>query len=76
MTEVFIEDPFPPEPNEGHFEQLCQQTAVPIAMGELFNNPHEWSELITKRLIDYIWVHRRPDAGSQTGGPDRRTQGR
>jgi len=53
----FIEDPFPPEPNKGYFEQLRRATTVPIAMGELFNNPHEWSDLITERLIDYIRVH-------------------
>ena len=59
----FIEDPFPPEPNHGYFQQLRRETTVPIAMGELFNNPHEWSGLISERLIDYIRVHL-----SQIGG--------
>ena len=59
----FIEDPFPPEPNKGYFEQLRRETTVPISMGELFNNPHEWSDLISERLIDYIRVHL-----SQIGG--------
>lgn len=58
----FIEDPFPPEMN-GYFKMLRQQTATPIAMGELFNSPHEWVDLITGRLIDYIRVHI-----SQVGG--------
>jgi mannonate dehydratase len=58
----FIEDPFSPE-NIGYFEQLRQQTSVPIAMGELFNNPHEWIEPMTKRWYDYIRVHI-----SQVGG--------
>jgi mannonate dehydratase len=59
----FIEDPFPPEPNGDYFEQLRRETTVPIAMGELFNNPHEWTDLISQRLIDYIRVHL-----SQIGG--------
>jgi mannonate dehydratase len=58
----FIEDPFAPEDN-GYFKVLRQQTCVPIAMGELFNNPHEWTGLITDRLIDFIRVHI-----SQVGG--------
>ena len=58
----FIEDPFAPEDN-GYFKLLRQQTCVPIAMGELFNNPHEWTGLITERLIDFIRVHI-----SQVGG--------
>ncbi len=58
----FIEDPFPPESN-GYFELLRQQSSTPIAMGELFNNPHEWVGLITGRLIDFIRVHI-----SQAGG--------
>ena len=58
----FIEDPFAPEDN-GYFKLLRQQTCVPIAMGELFNNPHEWTVLITERLIDFIRVHI-----SQVGG--------
>jgi mannonate dehydratase len=58
----FIEDPFPPEQN-GYFKQLRQQCATPIAMGELFNSPHEWVGLISDRLIDFIRVHL-----SQVGG--------
>lgn len=58
----FIEDPFPPEAN-GYFEMLRKQSSTPIAMGELFNNPHEWLGLISQRLIDFIRVHI-----SQTGG--------
>ncbi len=58
----FVEDPFSPE-DVGYFERLRQQTCVPIAMGELFNNPNEWLGLITNRLIDFIRVHL-----SQVGG--------
>ncbi|MBN1512731.1 MAG: starvation-sensing protein RspA [Phycisphaerae bacterium] len=52
----FIEDPFSPEDN-GYFRLLRQQTSVPIAMGELYNNPHEWVGLMSERLIDFIRVH-------------------
>jgi mannonate dehydratase len=58
----FIEDPFAPE-DIGYFKMLRQQTCVPIAMGELFNSPHEWVGLISERLIDFIRVHI-----SQVGG--------
>lgn len=52
----FIEDPFSPE-NIGWFKMLRQQSAVPIAMGELFNNPHEWVEPISQRMYDFIRIH-------------------
>jgi mannonate dehydratase len=58
----FLEDPLSPE-DLGYFRQIRQNCATPIAMGELFNNPHEWQPLITERLIDYIRVHL-----SQVGG--------
>lgn len=52
----FLEDAFAPEQIDW-FETLRAQSATPIAMGELFNNPREWTPLIAGRLIDYIRVH-------------------
>jgi len=58
----YLEDPLSPE-HIDYFRQIRQQCATSIAMGELFNNPHEWHPLIAGRLIDYIRVHL-----SQAGG--------
>jgi mannonate dehydratase len=58
----FLEDPLSPE-DLGYFRQIRQNCATPIAMGELFNSPHEWQTLIAEQLIDYIRVH-----VSQVGG--------
>ena len=52
----FIEDPFSPE-NIGYFKLLRQQTSVPLAMGELYNNPHEWVGPMSERLFDFIRIH-------------------
>jgi mannonate dehydratase len=58
----FLEDPLSPE-DIAYFRQIRSQCATPIAMGELFNSPHEWQPLISERLIDYIRCHL-----SQVGG--------
>lgn len=52
----FIEDPFSPE-DIGYFAKLRPQTTTPLAMGELFNSPHEFVGLVTDRLIDFIRIH-------------------
>jgi len=52
----FLEDPVSPE-DIGYFRIIRQQSSVPIAMGELFNSPHEWRPLIAERLIDYMRMH-------------------
>ena len=52
----FLEDPFAPEDND-YFRLLRQQTAIPIAMGELYVNVSEYLPLIRERLIDFIRVH-------------------
>ncbi|NND08961.1 MAG: starvation-sensing protein RspA [Saprospiraceae bacterium] len=52
----FIEDPFSPE-NNRYFEMLREHTTVPIAMGELFNSPHEWVDPMVKGWFDFIRIH-------------------
>ena len=52
----FLEDALAPE-DIAWFRTLRRQCATPLAMGELFNNPHEWQILIQERLIDFIRMH-------------------
>ncbi|MBX3080922.1 MAG: starvation-sensing protein RspA [Anaerolineae bacterium] len=52
----FLEDALAPE-DIAWFEHIRQQCSTPIAMGELFNNPHEWRSMIERRLIDFLRMH-------------------
>jgi mannonate dehydratase len=56
LNMFFVEDALSPEDID-YFRQIRQNCATPLAMGELFNNPHEWQPLIEQRLIDYIRCH-------------------
>ncbi|HEY0710596.1 MAG TPA: enolase C-terminal domain-like protein [Polyangia bacterium] len=58
----FLEDPVSPEDIQW-FRNIRAQCATPLAMGELFNSPHEVVPLIAERLIDYMRMH-----VSQMGG--------
>ena len=58
----FMEDALSPE-DIAYFRQIRANCTTPLAMGELFNNPHEWTQVIKESLIDYIRVH-----VSQAGG--------
>ena len=58
----FLEDLFAPEDND-YFRLVREQTSVPIAMGELYNNPHEIIPMVKYRLLDFMRVH-----VSQIGG--------
>ena len=52
----FLEDALSPE-DIGWFKNIRAQTTTPLAMGELFNSPHEIIPLIEGRLIDYMRMH-------------------
>lgn len=52
----FLEDPVSTE-NIDWLRELRSHTNIPIAQGELFNNPHEWKRIIAEHLIDFIRVH-------------------
>ncbi len=58
----FLEDLFAPEDND-YFRLVREQTSTPIAMGELYNNPHEIVPMVKDRLLDFMRVH-----VSQIGG--------
>jgi mannonate dehydratase len=49
----YCEDLFAPE-ESGHYKIVRQQCTTPLAIGELWNNPHEWRPLVQERQIDYI----------------------
>ncbi len=52
----FLEDALAPEQVDW-FRAIRSQSAVPLAMGELFVHPNEWLGLISERLIDFIRCH-------------------
>lgn len=58
----FLEDVVSPE-DIGWYRHIRRATTTPLAMGELFNNPQEWQDLVKERLIDYLRIHM-----SQAGG--------
>jgi mannonate dehydratase len=52
----FLEDPLAPDQIEW-FRRLREQSATPIAMGELHTNAVEWRPLIAEQLIDFVRAH-------------------
>jgi mannonate dehydratase len=52
----FLEDPLAPDQIEW-FRRLREQSATPLAMGELHTHPLEWRSLVAEQLIDFIRAH-------------------
>jgi mannonate dehydratase len=52
----FLEDPFAPEDND-YLRLLRTQSSIPIAMGELYVNQHEYVPVVRDRLIDFMRAH-------------------
>ena len=56
LRPYFFEDPFYPE-DISYLKVLRPQTSVPIAIGEKFANRHDYIELVSNQLLDFIRVH-------------------
>jgi mannonate dehydratase len=52
----FLEDLLPPEEWEW-FRRIREQSAVPIAMGELFSHPNTIKSMVEERLFDFLRIH-------------------
>jgi mannonate dehydratase len=52
----YCEDLLAPE-DAGHYKVVRELCTTPLAIGELWNNPHEWRPLVEARQIDYIRHH-------------------
>jgi mannonate dehydratase len=52
----YCEDLLAPE-DSGHYRIVRQLCTTPLAIGELWNNPHEWQPLVEAREIDFIRHH-------------------
>jgi mannonate dehydratase len=52
----FLEDPVAPEDGE-YLRLLRAQSSIPIAMGELYVNQHEYVPVVRDRLIDFMRAH-------------------
>ena len=52
----YCEDLLAPE-DAGHYKVVRALCTTPLAIGELWNNPHEWRPLVEAREIDYIRHH-------------------
>ena len=53
----FMEDPLSPEQIALTSARFASSAPRPSPWASFFNSPHEWTPLITERLIDYIRIH-------------------
>ncbi len=49
----WLEDATPAE-DQAAFRLIRQHTTTPLAVGEVFNSVHDYTTLLTERLIDYV----------------------